>query len=251
MQSWGFSNPTHVNRQRKLPYAKGHVKPSRHVPIPHSEILNQSFPFTRGGRSPTPINSISPTRSIISRSIASPKIPCKSSRPSTKKSIIPTLRSVSKTSSIGIHDAKGAHFNGAYYGAPQGVTVPPPHAYHRPPRGRGCGPCCILTTLLKLVITIMVILGIAALVAWLILHPNKLDISIRNPNKKIGICYDKVDAMAYYEGERFSWASLPAFYQGHKNTTVLQPKFTGQQLMLLNSYSIPTGHIRGILLYRC
>ncbi|KAL4182891.1 hypothetical protein AMTRI_Chr11g95460 [Amborella trichopoda] len=165
--------------------------------------------------------------SIISRSIASPKIPCKSSRPSTKKSIIPTLRSVSKTSSIGIHDAKGAHFNGAYYGAPQGVTVPPPHAYHRPPRGRGCGPCCILTTLLKLVITIMVILGIAALVAWLILHPNKvkfyynlqLDISIRNPNKKIGICYDKVDAMAYYEGERFSWASLPAFYQGHKNTT--------------------------------
>ncbi|ERN16147.1 hypothetical protein AMTR_s00030p00215650 [Amborella trichopoda] len=158
-------------------------------------------------------------------------------------------------------DAKGAHFNGAYYGAPQGVTVPPPH---RPPRGRGCGPCCILTTLFKLVIAIVVVLGIASLVVWLVLRPNEvkfyaenasltqfnlsgtnnlqynlqLDISIRNPNKKIGIYYDKVDAMAYYEGERFGWDSLPVFYQGHKNTTVLQPKFTGQQLLLLNNYEV-------------
>ncbi|ERN16148.1 hypothetical protein AMTRI_Chr11g95490 [Amborella trichopoda] len=161
-------------------------------------------------------------------------------------------------------DAKGAHFNGAYYGAPQGVTVPPPQAYHRPPRGKGCGPCCILTGLIKLAVAIVVTLGIVALVVWLVLRPNKvkfyaenasltqfnlsgtnnlqynlqLDISIRNPNKRIGIYYDKVDAMAYYEGERFGWAPLPAFYQGHKNTTVIQPKFTGQQLLLLNSHEV-------------
>ncbi|CAN6439085.1 unnamed protein product [Victoria cruziana] len=164
-------------------------------------------------------------------------------------------------------DSKPANLNGAYYGAPQGVRTPPqqpPQAYYRPGRGhRSCGCCCIIGTLLKLLIAIVVILGIAALVVWLVLRPVavkfyvedvsltqfnltstntlqydlKLNVSIRNPNKKIGIDYDKVDATAYYAGERFGWVELLGFYQGHKNTTMLEPAFKGQAVMVLGDFT--------------
>ncbi|KAF3790564.1 YLS9 protein [Nymphaea thermarum] len=159
-------------------------------------------------------------------------------------------------------DSKPAHFNGAYYAGPQGATtVPqqPPQAYYRPGRGHSsCGFCCIISTLLKFIITIVVIIGIAALVIWLVLRPTaikfyvenasltqfnftntntllydlKLNVSITNHNKKIGIDYDNLEAAAYYAGERFGWDRLPGFYQGHKNTTILQTAFKGQSLIV-------------------
>ncbi|KAL6005438.1 yls9-like [Asimina triloba] len=157
-------------------------------------------------------------------------------------------------------DAKQSHLNGAYYGPP----IPPKrNSYHRPARSSGCfcGPCCILTTLFKLIVTVVVVLGIAALVLWLIFRPTKVKVyvdeatltqfqltnsttlhynlslamTVRNPNKKIGIYYDKVEARAYYDGERFGYAPLPTFYQGRKNTTNLYPVFTGQASIPLNS----------------
>ncbi|KAF3782001.1 YLS9 protein [Nymphaea thermarum] len=163
-------------------------------------------------------------------------------------------------------ESKPANFNGAYYAGPQGVQAPPQHpsqAYQSPGRRhRSCGLCCLLGTLFKLIIAIIVILGIAALVIWLVLRPTaikfyvedasltqfnltnantlhydlKLNVSIRNPNKKIGIDYDELDAAAYYDGERFGWVQLPGFYQGHKNTTTLQPAFRGQALMVLGDF---------------
>ncbi|KAF3781995.1 hypothetical protein EJ110_NYTH35376 [Nymphaea thermarum] len=119
-------------------------------------------------------------------------------------------------------------------------------------------------TLFKLIIAIIVILGIAALLIWLVLRHGhqvlrrrcvsdtvQLDQcehsalqsqiechSIRNPNKKIGIDYDELDVAAYYNGERFGWVQLPGFYQGHKNTTTLQPAFRGQALMVLGDFIV-------------
>ncbi|CAN6439086.1 unnamed protein product [Victoria cruziana] len=159
-------------------------------------------------------------------------------------------------------DSKAANFNAAYYAGPKGAPTDPqqpPYAYHSHGRGRrSCGFCCIMGTLLKLIIAIVVVLGIAALVVWLVLRPTainfyveeasltrfnltnattlhydlKLNVSIRNDNKKIGIDYDKLEATPYYAGERFGWDQLPGFYQGHRNTTVLQIAFKGQALIL-------------------
>ncbi|KAF3774933.1 hypothetical protein EJ110_NYTH51841 [Nymphaea thermarum] len=73
-------------------------------------------------------------------------------------------------------ESNPANFNGAYYFGPQGVQTPPQHpsqAYQSPGRRHcSCGLCCLLGTLLKLIIAIaiVVILGIAALVAWLVLR---------------------------------------------------------------------------------
>lgn len=153
-------------------------------------------------------------------------------------------------------DSKQPHLNGAYYGP----SVPPQTTYHRHGRGRGCG-CCgsLLCALLKIIIAIIVIVGIAVLVFWLVVRPHKvkfevneatltefnlsnntlyydlaLNMTIRNPNKRLGIYYDKIEASPYYEDQRLTTITLTPFYQGHKNTTVLEPAFTGQNMVLLS-----------------
>ncbi|KAJ0028315.1 hypothetical protein Pint_36147 [Pistacia integerrima] len=152
---------------------------------------------------------------------------------------------------------KQPHLNGAYYGP----AVPPPTKhYHRPGRGSGCGGCCCLfTLLLKIILSIVVIVGLAALIVWLIFRPinpikfhvtdaqltefnltsnNNLqyklavNITIRNPNKKIGIYYDRIEARAYYENQRLASQMLTPFYQGHKTTSVLSSTFDSQQILL-------------------
>uniref|UniRef100_A0A2P2MTK6 Late embryogenesis abundant protein LEA-2 subgroup domain-containing protein n=1 Tax=Rhizophora mucronata TaxID=61149 RepID=A0A2P2MTK6_RHIMU len=152
---------------------------------------------------------------------------------------------------------KQPHLNGAYYGP----AIPPPNNYHHHGRRSGCCGCCLFNFLFKLIITVIVIIGIAILVLWLVFRPNKLkfhvtdatltqfnfttnnklqynlalNITVRNPNKRIGIYYDRIDATAFYEDNRFGYAPLTPFYQGHKNTSFLEPVFQGSQLLLLDS----------------
>ncbi|OWM79040.1 NDR1/HIN1-like protein 10 [Punica granatum] len=157
---------------------------------------------------------------------------------------------------------KQAPLNGAYYGP----SVPPRKSYLRPGRSRGCGcGCCLLTLLLEIIVTVVVIVGLAAFIFWLIFRPNllkyhvtdaqltqfnlttttsnsqqlnynlRLNLTLRNPNKKIGVYYDRIEARAYYEGQRFHDVTLPKFYQGHKNTTILSPTFEGQRVIVLGS----------------
>ncbi|XP_027068765.2 NDR1/HIN1-like protein 3 [Coffea eugenioides] len=161
------------------------------------------------------------------------------------------------------------HLNGAYYGP----SIPPPKHYHRPGRGGGgsCNPfscCCgclcncILSCIFQILCTIVVVLGIIILVLWLIFRPNKvkfyandaeltqfdlsstnntlyynlaLNMTVRNPNKRIGIYYDRIEASAFYQGQRLKNVELDSFYQPHKNTSSLHAVFQGQQLVTLGS----------------
>ncbi|VVB02272.1 unnamed protein product [Arabis nemorensis] len=150
--------------------------------------------------------------------------------------------------------------NGAFYGP----SVPPPAPkgyYNRRGHSRGCG-CCLLSFFLKVIIALIVILGLAALIFWLIVRPQTikfhvteasltrfehtspdnilrynlaLTVPVRNPNKRIGVYYDRIEAHAYYDGKRFSSTTLTPFYQGHKNTTVLRPTFQGQNLVIFDA----------------
>ncbi|XP_065050027.1 NDR1/HIN1-like protein 6 [Musa acuminata AAA Group] len=57
-------------------------------------------------------------------------------------------------------------------------------------------------------------------------------VTARNPNKEIGIYYrDGSDLSAWYAGERLCTGSFPAFYQGHRNTTVVHVLLTGETRM--------------------
>jgi len=150
-----------------------------------------------------------------------------------------------------------ARFSGAYYGGPVGRT---PHTASqklpRPRRRHGC--CCCL---LQFLVTLIVIIGIAALVIWLVLRPSKpkvfvetvsvsefnvtsnglnsniaLEMSIRNGNKKVGIYYDVLQISAYYGGsEMIGYTWVEGFYQGHKNTTAVHPVIASDSSLYLPS----------------
>lgn len=57
--------------------------------------------------------------------------------------------------------------------------------------------------------------------------------TVRNPNKRIGIYYDQIEVRALYEDQRFAATNLTRFYQGHKKTDYLSPVFKGQNLLVL------------------
>ncbi|XP_052200471.1 NDR1/HIN1-like protein 10 [Diospyros lotus] len=154
-------------------------------------------------------------------------------------------------------EAKQPYLNGAFYGP----SIP--SVSHHPSRGRGCGcGCCLLSFLLKIVIFVVFLVCLAFFLFWLVFRPkvvkfhvtdaalrrfdlntatNMLDydlpmnLTIRNPNKHIGIYYDRLEASAFYEDQRLVTIPLPNFYQGHKNTTTLNLHFKGQKMVGLQA----------------
>lgn len=158
------------------------------------------------------------------------------------------------------------HLNGAFYGP----SIPPQKSYHRPGRrgGGGCGllNCCcgclcscLFNLIFQILFTILLIAGIILFIFWLIFRPNPvkfhvteasltrfdlspnntlyynlaLNMSVRNPNKRIGIYYDEIEVRALYKDQRFAVTNLTRFYQGHKKTDYLSPVFKGQNLLVL------------------
>ncbi|KAG6506338.1 NDR1/HIN1-like protein 10 [Zingiber officinale] len=119
-------------------------------------------------------------------------------------------------------------------------------------RSDSCGGCCckLLCSLLQIVITA----GFVLFFWWLIFRPRlprasihqiqlsafnltadnstlrfslTVAVALRNPNKRVGLYYDALDADLFYGGEQIQSAPLPVFYQPHKNTTELEGKFNG------------------------
>lgn len=122
---------------------------------------------------------------------------------------------------------------------------------------------CLVSFLVKFLIALVVIVGVAIFLTWLILRPTtfkvhvndasltkfnftttntlqyklSLNMAIRNPNKKIAIYFDEIHARAYYDGQRFDTESLTkwGFKSEHKSTTILKPVFEGQNLVVLGA----------------
>ncbi|TKY47312.1 YLS9 protein [Spatholobus suberectus] len=129
-----------------------------------------------------------------------------------------------------------------------------PVIHSKPPKKRSC--CCrflcwTFSMLLILIIAIAITIGILYLVFRPKLPKYSVDqlrisqfnvsdnnnlyasfnvtITARNPNKKIGIYYEGGSHIsAWYMDTQLCEGSLPKFYQGHRNTTVLDLPLTGQ-----------------------
>ncbi|GKC92387.1 NDR1/HIN1-like protein 3, partial [Tanacetum coccineum] len=163
-------------------------------------------------------------------------------------------------------NAEQPQLNGAYYGP----SIPPPskktRSYHRH-SGRSCNPLsclcsCICNLVCQILITILVLIGIAVLVFWLIYRPSTpkfhvneatltqftlspnnntlyynlaVNMTFRNPNKRIGIYYDRIEAIGEYHGERFDSKFLETFYLGHKQENDLSTVFSGERLVVLGN----------------
>ncbi|KAI3798322.1 hypothetical protein L1987_33593 [Smallanthus sonchifolius] len=157
--------------------------------------------------------------------------------------------------------------NGAYYGPSIPPAAKKSRSYHRPGNGGSCNPfswcfsciCgCVFNLICQILITILVILGILVLVFWLIFRPNApkfhvndatltqftlsptnntlyynlaVNMTFRNPNRRIGIYYDKIEANAEYHDQRLDTRSLETFYLGHKKERDLSAVFSGEQVL--------------------
>ncbi|KAI4300565.1 hypothetical protein L6164_033931 [Bauhinia variegata] len=159
---------------------------------------------------------------------------------------------------------KHPHLNGAYYG-PAIPAAEQPHRQYSSSRGRSCC-CCLFGFLWKLLLAIIVIVGLAILIFWLIVQPRSfkyyvsdaqltqfeynnnnstlrynlvLNFTARNPNKKLSIYYDKVEGRAFYEGHRLNDTDvithMNSFRQYKKSTNTTSGVFSGQQPLLLDS----------------
>ncbi|KAL4606023.1 hypothetical protein ACB092_09G072500 [Castanea dentata] len=153
---------------------------------------------------------------------------------------------------------KETHLNGSY----PGPSIPPPNQADKR-KGRGCF-CCLFGCLWKTIVALILIIVLAIFICWLILQPRmfkvhitdakltqfnftnnnnnlqyKLDLNItlRNPNKKMAIYFDKIEANAFYEGQRFDTENLTiwGFKVERKSTHFLNATFAGQQWMELGA----------------
>ncbi|BAT85922.1 hypothetical protein LR48_Vigan03g248200 [Vigna angularis] len=160
---------------------------------------------------------------------------------------------------------KQPHLNGAYYG-PAIPTAEPPR--YRPQRGRSCC-CCLFGILWKILVVLIVLVGLAILIFWLVVQPRSfkfhvteadltqfdynadnstlhynmvLNFTARNPNKKLNIYYDKVEALAFYEDARFSnddvITHMNSFRQYTKSSSPMSAVFSGLKVVTLNNEQV-------------
>lgn len=126
-----------------------------------------------------------------------------------------------------------------------------------PPKKRRSRSCCckFLCWTISLLLILIVAIGITIGILFLVFRPKlpkysidglrvtqfslsednnlaatfNVTVTARNPNKKIGIHYEGGSHVsAWYMDTKLCEGSLPKFYQGHKNTTVLHLPLSGQ-----------------------
>ncbi|MED6136365.1 yls9-like [Stylosanthes scabra] len=159
-------------------------------------------------------------------------------------------------------DNKQPNLNGAYHG-PAIPPAEPPRGY-RHQRSRSCC-CCLFSVIWKLLLALIILAVIAVLVFWVVVQPRifkfyvnnaeitqmdyntnttqlrynmVLNFTAHNPNKKLGIYYDKVLAKAYFMDTQFASADvitfMNSFRQDKKGTNPMSGVFSGQQLIFLD-----------------
>ncbi|XP_073047320.1 NDR1/HIN1-like protein 6 [Primulina eburnea] len=139
------------------------------------------------------------------------------------------------------------------YPPPVSRTIP--YSPSKPPRRRrSCFKKCLCWTI-SLLLILLILLGILAAIIFFVFQPKlpkysadsmritqfnltnsnslsssfNVNITSINPNKKIGIYYVGGSHLSvWYTGTKLCEGSLPEFYQGHRNTTVLSLTLAGQ-----------------------
>ena len=78
-----------------------------------------------------------------------------------------------------------------------------------------------------------------------------LNITLRNPNKKMAIYFDKIEANAFYEGQRFDTENLTiwGFKVERKSTHFLNATFAGQQWMELGANELDFNEEKSVGVY--
>ncbi|PON71193.1 Late embryogenesis abundant protein [Trema orientale] len=136
---------------------------------------------------------------------------------------------------------------------PQQTTVT------KPPRQRPH----ILRWVATFFLALIVLVGIAVLIIWLVIKPKRLVFSVEdgsvhnfnisndnhlnasfnfvvrsyNPNSRVSIYYDSIESRVDYDDQTLAFNVVDPFFQPHRNVTRLQVKLAAQSTALLGSVS--------------
>lgn len=152
------------------------------------------------------------------------------------------------------------HAPPAYYSVKDQAAGPLPYpAVYSVPRKPRSPCCCCFAWLCSLLVFLIVALGIAALIFWLVVRPKLPDYEVTNvrlsgletsllsgtvntnvsftldtynPNKRMGFYYDDIDVRVEALGVVVGQGELPSFYQGHKNRTIIDGNLQSPQIAL-------------------
>ncbi|KAK7302666.1 hypothetical protein RJT34_13559 [Clitoria ternatea] len=112
-----------------------------------------------------------------------------------------------------------------------------------------------------IILALIIIVGIAVLIIWLVLKPKRLDYSVEdaaihnfnltdanhlyanfdltirayNPNSRVSLYYDSVEVSVRYEDQTLATNAVQPFFQSHKNVTRLHVGLTAQTVALYES----------------
>ncbi|KAK4789152.1 hypothetical protein SAY86_020471 [Trapa natans] len=121
---------------------------------------------------------------------------------------------------------------------------------HRPPPAQGDGGLVrFLKLALVVLLTVIIILGLVVLIAWLVIRPKHvtfsvedvyvhnynlthdhldatfdLTLAINNRNRHVSFYYDFAELSVKYEDNTLAVDTIPPFHQGHRNVTRLYVK---------------------------
>ncbi|XP_045814398.1 uncharacterized protein At1g08160-like [Trifolium pratense] len=119
----------------------------------------------------------------------------------------------------------------------------------------------ILRYIAIIILALIILVGIAVLISWLVLKPKHLQYSVedasihnfnltdanhlnakfdftiraKNPNSKVSIYYDSIEVSVSYEDQTLATNTIQPYFQPHKNVTRLHVGLTAQTAALYGS----------------
>ncbi|KAK1426193.1 hypothetical protein QVD17_14862 [Tagetes erecta] len=117
---------------------------------------------------------------------------------------------------------------------------------------------CIINLICQIIITVAIIITITVLIFCFIFHPNvpkfyvddvtltqftlspnntlfynlKINMTFRNPNRRLGIYYEQIEVNGLYHGQRFLISEIEGFYLGNKEENNVSLVVDGEQLVV-------------------
>lgn len=119
----------------------------------------------------------------------------------------------------------------------------------------------ILRYIAMIILFLIILVGVAVLIIWLVLKPKHLQYSVEdaaihnfnltdanhlyanfdftirsnNPNSKVSIYYDSIEVSVRYEDQTLATNAIQPFFQPHKNVTRMHVRLTAQTVALYDS----------------
>ncbi|XP_027933181.1 NDR1/HIN1-like protein 10 [Vigna unguiculata] len=119
----------------------------------------------------------------------------------------------------------------------------------------------LLRYLAMVILALIIVVGIAVIIVWLVVKPKTLEYSVENaaihnfnltdanhlyanfdftirsynPNSRVSIYYDTVEVSVRYEDQTLATNAVQPFFQAHKNVTRLHVGLTAQTVALYES----------------